>query len=616
MFSSVAGKTVGPVGRVACEPGQSLTAAAISGVIRACVSLAVFPVTGFLRTGDRVSSRKKRPNSESIANPGGAYTVLARRYRSRDFDELIGQEPIARTLQNAIASGRTAHAYLFCGTRGVGKTSMARIFAKALNVDDSLSQKDEIAAAIFRGDDLDVIEIDGASNRGIADAKDLIAGAGLSPARCRYKIYIIDEVHALTKDAFNALLKTMEEPPSHVKFILCTTEAEKVPPTIQSRCQRFNFRPIPVARISEQLRKILKDEGIEASDEVVARVAHLGNGSMRDALSLLDRLLAAGDKTLTVELLEQMVGLPDQGLITDLMSAIIAGEPNLALEKADVLMRQGTTVEQALELLIEHLRSLMVIAACGADSDLVELAGESRATAVEQASHFDTAGLVHLIALCDAVSRNARNSTVARAMFDAAVVRMCMSEHFASVSDLLRNGRLPAGAADDGRKKKLQSQPEQPVRPAPRQVAPAAHQREAPPSVTELKPAPAAPAANAPITGDALWQQVLNFPGNSNMARARLESLAFDSFDGNTLNLRIADEGASAARLIAKTLDELTEIIRKACGRRIDVRIDTGDMSDSSTSLDGDAVREAEQLPLVRQAMDIFDARVVGIEKR
>ena len=222
------------------------------------------------------------------------YTVLARRYRSRDFDEVVGQEPIARTLTNAITSDRIAHAYLFCGTRGVGKTTMARLLARALNVTDELVEADAISDAIMRGEDLDVIEIDGASNRGVQEARDLIASAGLKPSRCPYRIYIIDEVHMLTRDAFNALLKTMEEPPVHVKFILCTTEPNDVLQTIQSRCQRFDFRAIPDHLIAEHLEHILGKEGVEADPDALARISRLGAGSMRDALSILDRLLEIG----------------------------------------------------------------------------------------------------------------------------------------------------------------------------------------------------------------------------------------------------------------------------------------------------------------------------------
>ena len=241
-----------------------------------------------------------------------SYTVLARRYRSQTFDGVVGQDPIARTLRNAIDTDRTAHAYLFCGTRGVGKTSMARIFARELNISNDLLEVKAIGDAILRGDDLDVIEIDGASNRGVQEARDLIAAAGLAPARCKYRIYIIDEVHMLTTPAFNALLKTMEEPPSHVKFILCTTEPHKIPATIQSRCQRFDFRTIPTAKIADHLSYILAQEGVDADPEVVANVSRLGNGSMRDALSILDRLLSGGSKTIASDEMEELLGLPDR----------------------------------------------------------------------------------------------------------------------------------------------------------------------------------------------------------------------------------------------------------------------------------------------------------------
>jgi len=229
-----------------------------------------------------------------------AYLVLARKYRSATFGEVVGQEAICQTLVNAIKTGRVAHAYLFTGTRGVGKTTMARILAKALNclsaegpTPDPCNECDA-CAAISRGDDVDVVEIDGASNRGIDEIRELRANAIFHPARARYKVYYIDEVHMLTKEAFNALLKTLEEPPGHVKFIFATTQAEKVPATILSRCQRFDFRNIPTRLIAEHLNRICRAENVEADDDAMFRIARAGAGSIRDALSLLDQLLAAG----------------------------------------------------------------------------------------------------------------------------------------------------------------------------------------------------------------------------------------------------------------------------------------------------------------------------------
>ena len=379
-----------------------------------------------------------------------SYTVLARRYRSREFDEMVGQEPIVRTLRNAVTSGRTAHAYLFCGTRGVGKTSMARLLAKALNATEGLAQRDEIAEAILRGEDIDVIEIDGASNRGVQEARDLIAASGLVPSRCPCRIYIIDEVHMLTREAFNALLKTMEEPPSHVKFILCTTEPHKVPATIQSRCQRFDFRTIPAPKIAEHLRTVLAGEGVDADDEVVHKVARLGNGSMRDALSLLDRLLAGGDQCLTVEGLDGMLGLPAQTLVDHLLEAITDGNAGDALKHAQHLLAEGVSIEQSLESLAEAFRAAMLVRTCGDDTDLVDLGTEARARAVAMAGRLDTAGFVHMIALCDAASRHARITASARALFDATIVRLAMTEQLADIPTLLAGGPVADGS---GKKK-------------------------------------------------------------------------------------------------------------------------------------------------------------------
>ena len=391
-----------------------------------------------------------------------SYTVLARRYRSQSFAGVVGQQPVAETLRNAITSGRVAHAYLFCGTRGVGKTSMARLFARALNAPDTVDDapraegveyppvevQERMAEAIMSGQDMNVVEIDGASNNSVENARQLISNAGLSPtANALYKVYIIDEVHMLSGAAFNALLKTMEEPPPHVKFILCTTEPHKVPPTIQSRCQRFEFRNIPVKQIAGHLRGVLGGEGVAAEDEVFWQVARLGQGSMRDALSLMDRLLATGADPLTAKVLEDMLGLPDRSLVEALVAALADGDLGGTLEKTAELLGRGIGQDQLTEVLIDFLRQLMLLSACGPETDLVELSEDARPGALRLAERFDAPGLVHMIALLENLQRAAKGSPTPRALLDATVVRLALTEKVADVAGLL------AGAGGGGKKK-------------------------------------------------------------------------------------------------------------------------------------------------------------------
>ncbi|MCB9845736.1 MAG: DNA polymerase III subunit gamma/tau [Phycisphaeraceae bacterium] len=376
-----------------------------------------------------------------------AYTVLARRYRSQEFDELIGQEPIARTLGAAIKAGRVAHAYLFCGTRGVGKTSMARLFAKALNGRPDAGSDDPVNKAIMTGQDTDVIEIDAASNRGVDEARDLIANSIYRPLRGPYKVYIIDEVHMLTREAFNALLKTMEEPPEHVKFILCTTEAHKVPATIQSRCQRFDFRPIPTDLIASHLRTVLAGEGVAAEPDVVRAIARLGNGSMRDALSILDRLLATGSRSIGLRLLEELVGLPDRDLVSAVLDAVASGDAGGALDATDSLLTAGVTIEQALESLAARFHDMLLLRACGEGTQLVDLTDEHRTEEITRAGAFDEAALTYMIAQCETVQRQVRYSALPRALLDATVVRLAQAERFADAVAVMREMASGEGRA-------------------------------------------------------------------------------------------------------------------------------------------------------------------------
>jgi DNA polymerase-3 subunit gamma/tau len=423
-----------------------------------------------------------------------AYTVLARRYRSTTFDDVIGQDHVAQTLKKAIDSGRVAHAYLFCGTRGVGKTSMARILAKALNCEahpeatSSPCGKCNSCLAIARGEDLDVIEIDAASNRGIDNIRDLISNAQFSPARSRFKIYIIDEVHGLSKDAFNALLKVLEEPPSHVKFILATTEPEKVLPTILSRCQRYDFRNIGAREIAGHLADICKKEKIKADEDALMLLAKAGAGSMRDALSLLDRMLSVGEKHLDMELVERLLGLPKSQLIFDLASAIAGGDVKGTLGRASSLVDSGLSVDALLAALVDHVRNLLIIRTCGPDSELVEAPGLTMADLTAQAERFDPIALTQDITILEELRRQIRQSQAGRALLDATLVRMALSDQFSTIGDLL--SQLDGGAPAETQKKNDRVSPAPVVR---RAVAP------------EPIPVPTPPPVAMPLQGAAAF---------------------------------------------------------------------------------------------------------------
>ena len=373
-----------------------------------------------------------------------AYTVLARRYRSQTFDDVVGQNHVAQTLKKAIASGRIAHAYLFCGTRGTGKTSMARIFAKALNCQKSDGPTAEpclkcaSCTAIARGDDMDVIELDAASNTQVDKTREVVIdNAQYRPAHSRFKIYIIDEAHMLSKSSFNALLKTLEEPPEHVKFILATTEPEKLPNTILSRCQRYDFRNIPTREIAAHLKEISKQEKIKADDDALMLVAKAGAGSMRDALSLLDRLLSIGEKQLTVETIESLLGLPRGQALLELAQSIGEGDVKQTLIRADRLITEGLAPDSLVVSLTDHFRNLLLIRTCGADSDLVEAGALSPQELATQAQRFDPVTLTQDIAILEELRRQMRQSQAGRALLDATLVRLALADQFSSIGELL-----------------------------------------------------------------------------------------------------------------------------------------------------------------------------------
>jgi len=372
-----------------------------------------------------------------------AYTVLARRYRSQSFDDVIGQGPIVQTLKNAIKTGRVAHAYLFSGTRGVGKTTMARVLSKALNCLSADAPtvepccKCDSCVAINVGEDIDVIEIDGASNNSVDEVRRLRENAIYRPARSRYKIYIIDEVHMLSTSAFNALLKILEEPPTHVKFIFATTEPNKVIPTIQSRCQRFNFNNISPMAIAGQLESVLEKEKIKYEKELILPLARMANGSMRDGLSLLDRLISTGVEPLSLKLFEEFLGCPNSEKISDLVAKIGDSDARGTLETIEDLVGTGLSEIQIADSLIDYMRDLMVVKSAPDQSELVIMTAEKRKRADELAEKFDIAGLIYNITALEKLRWVIKNSQTGRALLEASLLRFALSEHFLNVDGLV-----------------------------------------------------------------------------------------------------------------------------------------------------------------------------------
>jgi DNA polymerase III subunit gamma/tau len=313
-----------------------------------------------------------------------SYTVLARKYRPQKFSDVIGQEHVTRTLQNALEQGRTAHGYIFSGHRGIGKTTVARILAAALNCRSSDKPVTEpcgiceSCTEIRAGNSVDVIEIDAATNRGIDEIRELREAARYRPARDRFKIYILDEAHQITDAAFNALLKTLEEPPDHIVFMLATTQPEDIPQTIRSRCQNFSFRAVKFDDIVGQLRDLVGREHLEADDDALALLAEAGDGSMRDALSILDQAIACCGGKVTADSVRNLIGAAPSHILEDVMQAVSRGASDEVLRQVDHLISEGHSPTHFARQMVRFLRNATVAQIAGKDSPLMQISSEER----------------------------------------------------------------------------------------------------------------------------------------------------------------------------------------------------------------------------------------------
>ena len=510
-----------------------------------------------------------------------AYLVLARKWRPKGFDAITGQEHVTRTLMNAIAQGRVHHAFLFCGARGVGKTSAARVLARALNCQASEGPTASACGAcaacreIAAGTSVDVFEIDGASNRGIGEIRELRDGVAYAPQRDRFKVYIIDEVHMLTTEAFNALLKTLEEPPAHVKFIFATTEPHKIPVTILSRCQRFDFKRIPMPIMVGRLSEILEAEGVRIDPAGLRLVARESEGSMRDALSLLDRVISACGQEATLEAVSAVLGVADRAWLNRLLAAAFARDARAGLRIITEAFDFGVDLRKFTADLVHHLRDLAMVQVAGDDAP-TELSPDEQGALATLASQTSPEDVARLLRMAVETAERLVQASFPRLELEMLVIRMCRLHPVAPLEGLLQRlaelerrltrgeggGPLPkaeAQAKDLGPEcRGLRALPIQ----APRSPSAAVIQTGAALAV-QLPPEPRLAAA-APVALDAAaWEVAVDRLRGAAQADpilvGMLDHVAVGGVDGETLTLEVA--GEVTERRLASRVDELPKVL-------------------------------------------------------
>jgi DNA polymerase-3 subunit gamma/tau len=547
---------------------------------------------------------------------------LALKYRPATFADVIGQEHVTRTLSNALERGRTAHAYLFAGPRGSGKTTTARLLAKALNCDRGVTGEPcgecENCVAIAAGRSLDVIEIDAASNRGIDDIKELREAVKYAPAQGRYKVYIVDEVHQLSKDAFNALLKTLEEPPRGVVFVLATTEPHKILPTILSRCQRFDFRPIPLDAIRKRLADIARLEGFALDERAEFAIAKKADGSLRDALSLLDQVVAFGGDSIDLPTLRRLIGVPDEERYLELTELLASGDAAAAMRFVRELRAGGYDLESFYAGLLEHLRDCLLFAV-GDGARLAEVPERYHGAYSAAASSLGAEGLLRMLTLATEEEQSFRRSSQQDLVLEVLLVRLAMLDRTVDLDAALRTveagrgGGRPASAAGPA----APGAPAGGAGPPPR------------PEGTKQRAK-----AAGPLTLEALlaaWDEVVEEvlaarpTVAASLKEARPESC---HDDGVTLTLPHGAEFKLEQLSARGMLDPLAGVLARRWGFTGRIRVEAAASSPETVAepakprVHRPSVREIEAGtiddrlkgdPLLRQVVDLFDASVVRV---
>ena len=493
-----------------------------------------------------------------------SYTALYRKFRPDEFEDVKGQDAIVRTLKNQINADRIGHAYLFCGTRGTGKTTVAKIFAKAVNcehpVDGSPCGECAMCKSIAAGTSMNVIEIDAASNNGVDNIREIREEVTYRPTEGKYKVYIIDEVHMLSIGAFNALLKTLEEPPEYVIFILATTEAHKIPITILSRCQRYDFKRISIETIAARLRELIDKEGWDVEDKAVRYIAKMADGSMRDSLSLLDQCAAFYmNETLTYDHVLEVLGAVDTEVFSRLLRQLLAMDVHQVIETVDELVMQGRELSQLAADFTWYLRNLLLVKSSDNMEDVLDVSSENLALLKEEAQMIDSDTLIRYIRIFSDLTNQLKYATQKRVLLEVTLIKLCRPAMDQNKDALLDRIRAIEKQLEDGAW-------EAPVR---ERVVYASDAKEA----AAPKPKPELPQAlNEDVKAVAKdFRMIINEA--SPMLRTYLKKARLSAGEGNRLLIVLPDELSASAVATPDHKEEIQSLIEQKIGKKVEIDV-------------------------------------------
>lgn len=493
-----------------------------------------------------------------------SYTALYRKFRPDEFEDVKGQDAIVRTLKNQINADRIGHAYLFCGTRGTGKTTVAKIFAKAVNcehpVDGSPCGECAMCKSIAAGTSMNVIEIDAASNNGVDNIREIREEVTYRPTEGKYKVYIIDEVHMLSIGAFNALLKTLEEPPEYVIFILATTEAHKIPITILSRCQRYDFKRISIETIAARLRELIDKEGWDVEDKAVRYIAKMADGSMRDSLSLLDQCAAFYmNETLTYDHVLEVLGAVDTEVFSRLLRQLLAMDVHQVIETVDELVMQGRELSQLAADFTWYLRNLLLVKSSDNMEDVLDVSSENLALLKEEAQMIDSDTLIRYIRIFSDLTNQLKYATQKRVLLEVTLIKLCRPAMDQNKDALLDRIRAIEKQLEEGAW-------EAPVR---ERIVYASDAKEA----GEPKPKSELPQAlNEDVKAVAKdFRMIINEA--SPMLRTYLKKARLSAGEGNRLLIVLPDELSASAVATPEHKEEIQSLIEQKIGKKVEIDV-------------------------------------------